>query len=84
MKEQLKDGPAVTTASNQKPSIDPLRRVFVPIEKRTPNGTWVFKTTDQTMYFRAPDGSMRRVQPKVNGKDARRARRLQRAPCSKP
>ena len=61
---------AVTT-----PSLDPLRRVFVPIEKRTLNGTLVFRTMDNQMYCRLASGSIRRVTPKVNGKVAKRLRR---------
>jgi hypothetical protein len=59
----------------EKPSLDLLRRVFVPIERRTVKGTLVFKTQDGDMYARLADGSIRRTHPKVNGKDARRARR---------
>ena len=71
MDDQLKDGKA-----DQQPSIDPLRRVFVPIEKRTPAGTLVFRTSDKTLYFRASDGSIRHSTPKVNGKQARKMRRM--------
>jgi hypothetical protein len=48
---------------------------LVPIERRTVKGTLVFKTHDGDMYARLADGSIRRTYPKVNGKDARRARR---------
>ena len=58
----------------EKREIDLLRRVFVPIEKRTPNGTIVFRTTDKQVYCRLDDGSIRRATPKVNGKQARRLR----------
>lgn len=61
--------------ADPKPPIDPLRRVFVPIERRTPNGTLVFKTHDNQLYARMHDGSIRRATPKLNGKDARKARR---------
>lgn len=57
------------------PKIDPLRRVFVPRETRTSNGTMVFRTTDGDVYARLEDGSIRRAAPKVNGKQARRNRR---------
>ena len=76
MEEHLEDGPVVTTAPSPQSPIDPLRRVFVPIEKRTEKGTLVFRTTDKELYFRAPDGSIRRAQPKVHGKDARKMRRM--------
>jgi hypothetical protein len=58
--------------------LDPLRRVFVPVEKRTAQGTLVFRTTDKDLYFRGPDGSIRRSVPKVNGKLAKQMRRKQR------
>lgn len=74
MEDQLKDGQRQGRA-DQQPSIDPLRRVFVPIEKRTLNGTLVFKTHDKTIYARLDNGSIRRAVPKVNGKVARRLRR---------
>ena len=69
MDDQLKDGKA-----DQQPSIDSLRRVWIPVEKRTANGTPVFRTSDKTLYFRAPDGSIRHSTPKVNGKMTRKAR----------
>ena len=56
----------------QKPEIDPLRRVFVPRERMTSNGTIVFKTTDNLMYARQEEGApMYRVDRKVRGKKAR-------------
>lgn len=54
--------------------IDPLQRVFVPIEKRMTNGNLTFQTTDHQRYIRSSDGSIRRSTPKVNGKDAKKAR----------
>jgi hypothetical protein len=77
MDDQLNKDQAI--AGTPKPSIDPLRRVFVPIERKTPAGTWVFRTLDREMYARAGDGSIRRVTPKVNGKVARKRRAQQRA-----
>jgi hypothetical protein len=62
----------------KKPSIDPLRRVFVPIEHKTSRGTIVFRTTDNRMYARVVDGSIRRAIPKQRGKSARRADKQQR------
>lgn len=53
--------------------LDPLTRVFKPIERRTTAGTMVFKTHDNLVYARLNDGSMRRAIPKVRGKAARRA-----------
>jgi hypothetical protein len=67
----------VNTQQPESP-LDPLRRVLVPIEKRTANGTIVFRTTDKEVYFRHTDGSIRRASLKVNGKEARKARRLSR------
>ena len=61
--------------ADQRPSIDPLRRVFVPIERKTANGTTVFRTTDGEVYMRHVDGSIRRSRPKVNGKIAKKMRR---------
>lgn len=73
MEEQPKDD-VKQQAIDQGSSIDPLRRVFIPIEKRTANGTLVFRTHDHEMYARLGDGSIRRVTPKVNGKQARKQR----------
>ncbi|MFI5222673.1 MAG: hypothetical protein ACHQX3_00260 [Nitrospirales bacterium] len=58
-----------------KPPIDPLRRVFVPIEKRMTNGNLTFQTMDREQYIRTPDGVIRRKKSKVNGKLAKKARR---------
>lgn len=55
------------------------RRIYVPIEKRNSDGTWVFQTSDGDRYVRGLDGSIRRRSPKVNGKEARRIRRALRA-----
>lgn len=55
--------------------IDPLKRVFVPVEKRTEKGTTVFRTLDKQVYARLEDGSIRRAVPRVRGKAAKRARR---------
>ena len=57
----------------KKPEIDPLRRIFIPIEKRTTAGTFVFRTHDNLVYARLEDGSVRRAVKKVRGKAARRA-----------
>jgi len=61
-----------------KPEIDLLRRVFVPREMRTTKGMMVFRTTDGEVYTRMFDGSIRRANPKVNGKVAKRERRAKR------
>jgi hypothetical protein len=50
--------------------LDPLKRVFVPVEK-----AGVFRTSDNETYQRRPDGSIHRVYRKVKGKAARRAER---------
>ena len=55
-----------------------LRRSFVPKEFKTAKGTIVFRTTDDEVYARLADGSIRRAHPKANGKDARKARALAR------
>lgn len=52
--------------------LDPLRRVFVPIERKMASGQTVFRTTDQMVYARLDDGSIRRAIPKQRGKSARR------------
>ena len=72
MEDHPKDDAAVRI--DQRPPLDPLRRVFIPIERRTKNGTIVFKTTDGELYMRHTDGSMRRVHKKVHGKAARKQR----------
>lgn len=61
--------------NDQRLPIDPAQRVFVPIEKRRLDGSWVFKTMDGDQYFRDADGTIRRMQKKVNGKLAKRMRR---------
>ena len=44
------------------PIINPLRRVFVPIERRQLDGTWRFRTQDKQQYERHPvTGVIRRV-----------------------
>ena len=59
----------------KKEEIDPLRRIYEPIEKRKEDGTFVFYTSDKMRYVRGVDGSIRRSEPKINGKVARRIRR---------
>jgi hypothetical protein len=61
--------------------IDLLRRVFVPVEKRTAAGTLVFRTLDNQVYVRLEDGSIRRSDRKVRGKTARRADKCARKLC---
>ena len=51
---------------------------YVPIEKRTSQGTTVFRTMDHEVYARLEDGSIRRARPKVRGKLARKAEKLAR------
>lgn len=63
----------------QKPAIDPLRRVLVPIEKKTSKGTIVFRTTDNRVYARVEEGGpMFRAVPKERGKHARALDKKQR------
>lgn len=53
--------------------IDPLRRVWIPIEKKRSDGVAVFQTHDRMRYERDITGAIRRAIPKVKGKAARRA-----------
>lgn len=57
-------------------TIDPRRRVYVPIEKRMLDGNWRFRTEDKTRYTRDQHtGTIRRADPKpLSKKDRRRAR----------
>lgn len=77
--------PVSTPPADQQPPLDPLRRGFFPIERKTKNGTVVFQTLDKVMYARVDEGlPMYRVDKKVRGKAARaddkRQRRAQREP----
>lgn len=67
-----------TTPKKEQPPIDILRRVFVPREREREDGTYVLHTSDKTRYIRGVDGAIRRAEPKVNGKAARRARQMMR------
>lgn len=55
-----------------------LKRIFIPIERRTAKGTLVFCTSDKEIYARLDDGSIRRTTSKVKGKAARRANKAAR------
>lgn len=68
----------MNTIKQEASQIDPLRRVFVPVERKNTDGTYVLRTHDKTTYIRGADGVLRRQIPKMNGKDARRARRMMR------
>lgn len=58
--------PVITTTSDQTTPLDPLHRVFVPIEKRMLDGNWRFRTLDKTQYTRdGKTGVIRRAVPKV-------------------
>lgn len=60
------------TASDNAPMpIDPLKRVFLPLE--TSQG--VIRTVDGRLYLRGKNGSIKRARPKAKGKAARRAER---------
>lgn len=59
----------------QKPEIDPLRRVLVPIERVNQYGITTFRTTDRQEYYRGRGGAIRRRFPKVNGRLAKKTRR---------
>lgn len=63
----------MNTAPNETPALDPLKRVFVPIEKHG-----VFRTTDREVYVRLFTGQIVCATPKVRGKAARKADRAQR------
>lgn len=52
-----------TMPSAPKP-LDPLRRIFVPIEKRMTDGRLAFQTSDGEQYVRAQNGVIRRKNPK--------------------
>lgn len=55
---------AETTKTGQRTTIDPLRRVFVPIEKRTTTGDVRFQTRDGVLYERnLLTGVIKRVIP---------------------
>lgn len=55
--------------------LDPLRRVFVPRERKQEDGTAIFRTLDKQSYIRGVDGVIRRETPKINGKQAKKARK---------
>lgn len=87
MDEQLNDPASSQDAANQQPpvdpirrdlQIDPLRRVWIPIERKTIMGQTTFSTHDKVVYGRLANGVIRRAIPKVNGKEARKARRANR------
>ena len=70
---------SVAPPAVQPPQLDPLRRVFVPLERRTSAGTIVFRTTDKELYCRVDEGMpMQRVNKKIRGKAARRASKIAR------
>lgn len=54
--------------------IDPLRRVFVPVEKRMSSGISVMRTLDGETYHRGTDGVIRSSMSRINGKLARKAK----------
>jgi hypothetical protein len=77
--EDTTEAIGMTSPAAQTPSLDPLRRVLVPVEKLTSRGTVVFRTTDNTMYARTEPGApMHRVDRKVRGKKARAHDKLMR------
>jgi len=73
MEEQLNDDTVSEKTLDQRPPIDPLRRVWVPIEKKMPDGNMLLRTTDKTVYIRLENGAIMRAQPKLRGKAARKA-----------
>lgn len=64
MENRPKDDGAAQTAADQRTPIDPLRRVFIPIERKQSDGTVRFKTHDKREYERRADGSIRRIHPR--------------------
>ena len=73
MEEQLNDDTVSEKTLDQRPPIDPLRRVWVPKEREMANGAVVLRTLDKEWYERCSDGSIRRVNQKLRGKAARKA-----------
>lgn len=65
----------VTNVDDEQSTEYLLRRVFRPREAKTSRGTTVFRTSDNVVYARMADGSIRRSTPKVNGKQAKKLRR---------
>jgi hypothetical protein len=79
MKEQQtaqttgQDSPEPTPEPKAKAPLDPLRRVFIPIEKVMTNGNFRFRTLDRTRYTRdGTTGAIRRADPKPLTKKQRR------------
>jgi hypothetical protein len=61
MDAQPKGGTPATANTDQRTSIDPLRRVFVPIERRMSDGNFRFRTQDKQRYVRLANGQIRRM-----------------------
>ncbi len=60
---------------DKRPSIDPLRRVFLPREGRMSNGDTMLRTVSNDVYIRdAETGVVRSAQRKMNGKQSKRLR----------
>ena len=78
MEEHSNDGTPTTGKTDQRPSIDPLRRVWVPIEKRDAHGDFTFRTSDGEKYYRDEQGVIRHATVRQNGKMARKLRSLKR------
>lgn len=57
----VQDAAGELASNGDRPSLDPLRRVWVPVERRNLDGTWTFKTTDGRRYRRGADGAIRRI-----------------------
>lgn len=70
---EVHSGPIDRNGRPAQPKLDLLKRVFVPRETRTKDGTLVFRTSDKEVYVRLSDGSIRRSRPKARGKAARQA-----------
>jgi len=63
MEHQPKDDKTGKAGVDQRLPIDPLRRVFVPVEGKNLDGTSSFKTRDGASYVRGTDGVIRRKRP---------------------
>ena len=68
----------VADSNLKETKLDPLCRIFVPIERPTDSNTFIFRTTDKETYERLEDGSIHRINRKVRGKAARRADKVMR------
>jgi hypothetical protein len=64
----------VHNATVQRPPIDPLRRVWVPVEKRDSHGDLTFHTSDGEKYYRDKNDVIHHATVRKNGKLAKKMR----------